>query len=235
MGMLAFGDVDPYPVSFEQAIRRFEEAWHPDGMGYDEPSYIYFLYVAVLSLLLRNTILAQKVAYLSIFPLASIGVYIFSGLIVKSKAARFISSIIYGFGEAGLYDLIAGGWGNVPYYALLPLLIFFTINALQAPNIWQKVRNSMLGGIILGFFASINIQYVYWSAIMLAVPLLVEIMYSWDPRTIIGSLRKSVGLTSLVGVILGSGLLLTLPYSYFAIFKISYFLIPSSHQTEFYK
>jgi len=218
-GMLAFGDLPPFPQKPFTFIDYFVSAWHPHDLGNANPAYMGYPFLAVFVYIFRDPVLAQKVLFLGLLPFSSASMYYLMAWLVQSKVARSSASIIYATNYVALFLFNSGSLGLLVIYALLPTLLCCWFRFLQ-DKITGSGRHLLMFTLLFSIGISFNIQIVLLLMPFLIVSLIVDVSIHRDSRHF---LIKSGLLLASTGVSFAT----VLPGGYFAPASYAQYFSPS--------
>ncbi len=133
--MWSFGDLLPFPVTYKQGIDAFLTNWQPQSLGNAIPRTPLLVVFGALQLLLGNNgSLAQKVLYLSLLPVGSAFMYWFLGQLTSSRVARVVGTFVFTANPVINGEFVGGAVGLLFSYALLPLVIRWTLIVARRPR-----------------------------------------------------------------------------------------------------
>jgi hypothetical protein len=145
--MWTFGDLLPFPQSYDQTLRAFVIVWQSQSLGNAIPRTPLLLVWGILQFLLGNNgILAQKVFYLSLLPLSMATMYRLLSQNLKSHIAPIIGAFLYVANPVVNGEFDGGAAGLLFCYALLPLIAGFAINVARRP---QRVSSWVILSFVL--------------------------------------------------------------------------------------
>lgn len=202
LGGLINGDLGPFYYRSGDSIDAFFSSWINNNLGYFGSSIESGFFNGLLLLIVGNdSILAQKIYFLSLMPLASITMFIFLTYYIGSRFGRFLMSFVYGVNPLTI-GLFFGGSPMLVPYALLPLMLMFLLNFFEKKR--GQVRNILVFTLILAFSSSYNVQTPVFVLPFIIVILLVNLAMK-------KSLKPVIKTISMLLVSSGLFLLLTIP------------------------
>ncbi len=156
LGALNQGDLTPLSPRARYSFDAFFSSWNSDFLGFPGPVEAGFFNGLLLLVLRNNTVLAQKIIFLSAIPLASIAMFIFLRHNPSSGVGTGIVSFIYGVNPLSIALFMGGGAGLLIYYSLFPFLLLFLSNFLEERR--SAALSVVAFATALGFSASFNVQ-----------------------------------------------------------------------------
>lgn len=160
-GMLSVGDLAPFPES-RQALEAFLFSWQPQSMGTSMAREARLFIIGVLVALFGdNAVMAQKVFYLSLLPLASITMYIFLNRLVRSRFGKIVASLLYIATIEPIWAFVNGSMSFLFLHAIYPLLLLALFNVLDGAG---RLRNMFIFTALLGVAASFHPQVLFFFA-----------------------------------------------------------------------
>jgi len=176
LGMLAFGDLIPFPFRASHAYEYFYSAWESGGTGTIRTAGVFVLFIGFLiNIFGGDAILAQKIFYFSLLPAASIMMYVFLNHFIRSQFGKFAASLAYGVNNFTLDQFRAGAMGLLFIYALFPLLLLFLFGMLKRDG-ENKIRDMFIFTLLMALAASFNIQAILLFAPFIVISLFVNIL-----------------------------------------------------------
>lgn len=144
--MWSFGDLPPFPATYDQGIQTFVTSWQSQSLGNAIPRTPLLVVFGALQLLLGNDgSLAQKVLYLSLLPIGSAFMYWSLGQLTSSRMARFVGAFIFVANPVINGEFVGGAVGLLFCYALLPLIVKWTLTVAWKPREFAPwIRLSLL-------------------------------------------------------------------------------------------
>src|SRR5713226_3672363 len=110
LGILAYGDVQPWPVSWQDSLTSFSSAWTRGALGeranFGPPSFFEAL---ILGLFLNNYLIIQKLFLFSLLPLAFINSLILLRGLLKSSLVVSVASFAFSINPLTLSEFLGGG------------------------------------------------------------------------------------------------------------------------------
>lgn len=209
-GMLAMCDFPAFSSEGSKIyFTSFLSSWQFRGLGnsYGGPQHYFFL--SVISFIFRdNALLAQKIFYLSLLPLAGIAMYLLAGQFTKLWFARFIAALLYAVNPVTIGQFAGGGPGILVTYTVLPALTLFSLAMIKKKE--RQIQSMFLFAFFLALASSFNPETLLIIAPILLCSFFINILIERD-------LKSSFRYILLLMVALAICFLLVLPYSLFAI------------------
>lgn len=175
-GTFAYGDLVPFPTTSADAFKLFFNAWSPKSMGSVESEpFSTFILGFLLTISGNNAVFVQKLVFLSLLPTSAITMYILLGHFIKSQPARFIASFLYSVNRMTIGEFISMSISTLSIYALLPLILLFSLRIFEEEKTSNKIRNTMMIIIFSSLAFGNSIQVVY--AILLPVVAVFFLIY----------------------------------------------------------
>lgn len=207
-GMIAFGDAWPMPQNAEQAFGYFKTAWDTHNPGINMPGVTQISFMLAPISLLLKVFSPESLSWLTyIFaplPLCFISAYWFSGKIVSSKVAKFLSAFIYSVNPITLGEIVGGSVTTLYAHALLLPTIWFLHKGFQKKGL-NKSFLLFVVFLTLGYLASDHL--LIW-IVPLMIAYTVKPVFNKDRKTFVSNIFKSL----FAGL---SVILLTLPYTFY--------------------
>jgi len=209
--MFSYGDLPPFPKKFSDVWKIFTNSWQYEKLGFPRHVSSHYFFNGLLIFIIKNPILAQKIALLSMIPIASISMYLFTDTFLKSDSTRFLTSILYGFNPVTIGRFGNGGIELFSLYAIAPLFWMYLKRIFEK----VKIRDILIFLILFGSFGT-NL----WSSFWVIVPFSVLL--------ILMNIKRIINKNILRGVIvlllsISGGVILNLP-SLLAILQMSQYV-----------
>ncbi len=176
---LAYGDLSPFPVSYDQAFNEFFYAWKDRGLGlFRAPGYLFNFVQGLFLFAFGSSGLAQLMFLLSVY---MVGFLVMSYVLrkylkIKDEFLIFILATLYVYSPIMMGEFMGGTlYTTIFSFMLYPLLYFYTGDLVQKPNVYRFFRLLLC----LGFTLSINAHMVVIYPIALIIPFLVSIIKNW--------------------------------------------------------
>ena len=182
VGLIAMGD---FPAFSSQGstvyLNSFLSSWRFQGLGDGYGGTRHHLFFAFLSFICGdNAILAQKVFYLSLLPLAGLMMYLFSGYLTKKWLARFTAAFIYAVNPVTIGQFSGGGPGILFVYVVLPALFLFLYKIFEGKG-WQ-IRDMFIFAFLLALTSNFNQQAPLIITPVILVFFLVDVLINKNLR-----------------------------------------------------
>ncbi|MBT9168214.1 MAG: hypothetical protein DDT19_01559 [Syntrophomonadaceae bacterium] len=151
--MLVFGDLLPFPADPKEAYNAFFYVWQSRYMGVHEPQTLSTLFIAVWTELFGGqSVLAQKVYYFSLIPLAGIFFYYFMSKTVDTIAlAKWPAALAYAVNPFTLGQFLGGSPGILLFYGVVPLLVLLLFKIVECPRLRQTVLFALVFSLASAF------------------------------------------------------------------------------------
>jgi hypothetical protein len=217
-GMFSYGDNPPFPVSAPQAFSAFFSSWHPLDLGVVLP-YSLTTFLQGLSIIFAggDSALAQRVFSLLPLPLAFGTMYWFLGRLVNSSPARWLASFAYSINPVTIGAMLGGAIGMIYVHALAPLLVGSLVRMFAGK---REIRTPLVFALCLALGASFGAYIVLYT-----LPFVLYLSFHVLRRH---GTTHLLGLGLLGALSIGLSLLLTLPYTLYALPILSRFLLGGS-------
>lgn len=160
----AFGDLPPFPDSFQSAWQRYTDGWTTRQLGMPLPPITVDLLSGVLTVIFfNNPVFAQHFFIAALIPLALLSAYLFARDCGISRFGAVCSAMVFALNPATLGDMIGGTEVSTIFgIALLPLLLWSLLKFLRRP-FW---RTGLALGLLTGFFLAI---YVHGAVLLVII------------------------------------------------------------------
>jgi hypothetical protein len=157
LGAISQGDLSPLYPRAGYYFDAFFSSWNSNNLGFSGSATEAGFFNALLLLITGdNSILAQKIVFLSDMPVACIAMFVFLSYHGASGFGRSIISFAYGVNPLSIGLFFGGGGGLLTYYSLFPLILLFLLNFLEKGT--AAKRSMVAFAIVLAFSASFDVQ-----------------------------------------------------------------------------
>jgi len=163
LGSLIYGDLAPFYPKTMEWLDTFLSSWSNDNLGYPGSSIESSVFNALLAFALGdNSVLAQKVFFLSVAPISCLAMFVFLNHYVTSRFARFFGGFVYGVNPVTIALFWGGspGGGLLVQYALFPLQLYFLLGLLNEQG--NRKVNVLALSLLLALASAYNVQAPIW-------------------------------------------------------------------------
>jgi hypothetical protein len=152
IGILAYGDVQPWALSWQASLSSFSNAWTQAGLGARAAFGPLSLFVALfLGFFFNNFDLVQKIFLFSLFPLSYVTSVILLRSLIKSNLVICFASFAYSINPLTLSEFLGGAQGLLLTYATLPLLSHLVMKLRDGPSINKVLKPAILAAFTCAF------------------------------------------------------------------------------------
>lgn len=191
-GMLAYGDMSPYPESIGDALQFLTSGYWPISHGMIHwIDYAIVLRIVLIFICGGNAALAQKVGLMFPIILGFISMYYFLGChVVKSRIARYVASFIYIVNPLTIGSpFIGGAMGWLYVYSLFPFLIHTLFNMSDSR---RGVKSRYYSALLFSVLLVLSIGYGPFVVLFIApfvLYVLLDVIVSRNMATIKATLK----------------------------------------------